>query len=99
MTCVCPAVPDLSEVSVQDLSVILRSPLKCTCCGQELELRCPEGHVHKTPPLSPRKFTQRRTYRDKVCACGMTFTPTGPRDVRCAACKSMAVKAHLNGNA
>jgi hypothetical protein len=31
---------------------------------------------------------KQRTYQPKVCACGSTFTPTGPRDVRCPACKA-----------
>src|SRR5262249_44541732 len=36
-----------------------------------------------------QKPKQRRVYEPKRCACGATFTPTGPRDVRCPPCKAV----------
>lgn len=31
-----------------------------------------------------------RTYKPKVCACGVTFQPTGPRDIRCSKCRGIS---------
>ena len=31
-----------------------------------------------------------RRYREKRCACGTTFTPTGPRGIRCTTCRRSA---------
>lgn len=99
--CDCPVVPDLSDATAEQLDRIVGRPHRCASCGQELELRCPEGHVHQAPKThSPnvrpkatvdagprRRESKPRTYKPKLCACGETFTPTGPRDIRCPGCK------------
>jgi hypothetical protein len=43
-----------------------------------------------TPEPAPEPAAERkpRTYKPKVCSCGETFTPTGPRDIRCTPCKA-----------
>jgi len=38
------------------------------------------------PDVTPAKPP--RIYRPKTCPCGATFTPTGPRAIRCDACRA-----------
>lgn len=89
--------PELPTFGPRD--PIPAGPVTCVDCGQPLELSC-AGACGKTGEsieaaakadpshasnLAPKKA---RTYQAKVCACGTTFTPTGPRGVKCAACKA-----------
>lgn len=88
-TCDCPVLPDLSEISAADLEKIIGGPLRCASCGHELELRCPEGHLHRALKV-PRAPNGRRPFKwqPKACVdCGNRFLPTGGRDVRCPSCK------------
>ena len=77
------------------------TPITCVDCGQPLELTCTgacgktdasiEAATNAHPSVAHESnLAQRkaRTYQPKVCPCGTTFTPTGPRDVRCPACKA-----------
>lgn len=88
--CACPVLPDFSTIDQAELDRIVGSPLKCQECGSEIELRCPEGHVHKVEPTrspnaKPRGADSKpRHYKPKPCAtCRREFNPTGPRDNFC----------------
>lgn len=76
--------------TAEELAQVSSRPLCCTKCGQELELRCGNGHVHRAPRSPRGKDTNPRTYKPRPCECGATFTPTGPRDSRCPTCKAVA---------
>jgi hypothetical protein len=89
--CRCPVLPAFDELTAEQLDAIGARPLCCVSCGQELELRCPEGHVHRAPRLPRGRDTKPRNYRPKPCtACRETFTPTGPRDNICSNCRGGA---------
>ncbi len=92
-TRVCPEIPEI------DPQFPPAGPLKCAGCGNELRITC--GNDGCPPPLGPRNQVGHgvhrgahagkgtpRTYKPKTCACGAEFTPTGPRDTACAACKA-----------
>jgi hypothetical protein len=75
--------------------------LCCGECGEDLEVRCKNGHEPEPFKLrdpaasradSPRRQSAPRTYKPKACGCGITFQPTGPRDIRCLACKVRLVE-------
>jgi acetyl-CoA carboxylase beta subunit len=75
----------------------------CRTCGREFprsQVRAhsstdnePAGDIAAVElPADPRADAnvekKPRTYKPKVCRCGDTFTPTGPRDIRCVPCKA-----------
>ena len=65
------------------------APLRCGC-GAALKLACAAACSKPTIErrASPRASSKRGpyTYKPKTCSCGATFTPTGPRSIRCSAC-------------
>jgi DNA-directed RNA polymerase subunit RPC12/RpoP len=76
--------------------------LSCAECGEELEVRCKNGHEPQPFKLRdagasradvPHRVSMPRTYKPKVCDCGLAFQPTGPRDIRCPACKGRVGQA------
>jgi hypothetical protein len=76
--------------------------LCCGNCGEELEVRCKNGHEPEPFKLRDaassrtdvaRQPSSPRTYKPKACGCGITFQPTGPRDIRCVTCKAVVVQA------
>lgn len=76
--CDCPVVPDLSELQAPALELIIGAPLKCLSCGHELELRCPEGHVHQAP----------RTTSPNIRPAVKALPPEKPRGRTCPDCGS-----------
>lgn len=81
-SCACPEVPAFDELSAAELDRIMGAPLKCTSCGSELELRCPEGHVHQVEPTrSPNHRPAPKPDKSYVAAtrdcrqCGQAFAP------------------------
>lgn len=69
--CDCPQVPDFSEMSTEQIDRMIGKPLRCTSCGGELELRCPEGHLHQAPRTrSPNHRPAVQQDVDRTCAAG-----------------------------
>jgi DNA-directed RNA polymerase subunit RPC12/RpoP len=67
--------------------------LVCRTCGREFRRSqiASERRADDAPPASPPEPSTAkvpRTYKPKTCSCGDTFTPTGPRDIRCTPCKA-----------
>lgn len=94
-----PHEPFVPEIIAGDLS----QPLRCLDCGQELELRCAQGHRHtanvgeiRTRKPRADKGRPRTTpvaYKPKQCSCGATFTPAGPNTKRCDTCRNPSLRA------
>lgn len=60
----------------------------CMRCHKEFEPRPMQRRCDDCLAAERANLT-RRNYRPKLCTgCGGSFTPTGPRDVRCATCKA-----------
>lgn len=94
-TCACPQLPELPVAGT--------GPVTCVCCGKPLVLTCPgecgTAHVRQSidraiaTPARPRPkrkspvYTRPRVYKPRVCRCGATFTPTGPRGDKCPECR------------
>lgn len=75
--CNCPVLPDLNEMSADEFDQVIGKPLCCTSCGQELELRCPEGHVHHAPRTrSPNDRPEKTLALVRSCpGCEKPFEP------------------------
>lgn len=59
---------------------------ECCVCKNMFEPRPLQRRCDDCLAAARANLTQ-RNYKPRVCACGTTFTPTGPRDVRCSTCK------------
>ena len=81
--CRCPAPPALDELPAAELVDVIGKPLRCTSCGEELELSCPKGHVHQAPrSVSPNVA---RPIAEKVRTCDAGHELKGSRR-RCLIC-------------
>ena len=81
--CHCPDVPSIETVP--------SGPLRCSCCGGELAIVCPQGCARPRPPKPPRERRTHYTYAEKPCRrCGTAFQPSGPNARYCAACRGAA---------
>lgn len=89
--CRCPKVPALE---LRD--TVPAGPITCSCCGKPLQIVCPgcgpstvDASIAAAFPPKANREKQKRTYAMKPCVgCAESFQPTGPRDVRCPACKA-----------
>lgn len=108
--CNCPVLPALDEMNAEQLQQVMSKPLCCESCGEELELRCPEGHVHHVPKTrSPneRPAAMHDAVEAKNCPeCRQPFMPRryqrrcdscqASADRKCTKCgTTMAVRAKL----
>ena len=94
--CLCPDIPAPDQIGAGPITcTCCGQPLVITCPGE-----CGTEHVRQsvaraigrpvTAERTKRKspvYTRPRVYKPKVCGCGETFIPTGPRGEKCPKCR------------
>lgn len=77
MTARCPMPPALDELNAEELDQVIGKPLCCVACGGELELRCPEGHLHlvKHTPSPNNRPAPEHDATSTCPGCQKTYVP------------------------
>lgn len=73
--CRCPMPPALDELPAAELADVIGKPLRCTSCGEELELSCPKGHVHQAPRSVSPNIVRPIVEKVRTCDAGHELRP------------------------